>query len=170
MAPPGPGGATGTITATSVYTPDGGKAAFSDRLFTADETDEMAVLAKNARVLRLLHPKVVTSGSTESADDSSIRGLNATVRVTGEASGIGSRGGDVTTTGSGATALHAHYAGSVTMAGGGSTSAGRSCAPSSSATTPAPSCETSPWPPPPAMVRPSRPTGATARSRCTADG
>ncbi|WP_427925071.1 hypothetical protein [Streptomyces sp. cg40] len=115
---PGPGGGSGTITSTSAFTLDGGRAAFSDRLFTADDTNETAVLVKNAGALRLLRPTVVTGGNTESADDSSFYGLNAAVRATGTGSSIGIRGGGITTTGSGANALHADYDGSITMTGG----------------------------------------------------
>ncbi|MEU9456635.1 hypothetical protein [Streptomyces sp. NPDC048277] len=115
---PGPGGGTGTITGTAAYTLDGGTRTLSDALFTATDDNETAVLVKNAGTLRLRRPTVVTSGNTESADDSSFYGLNAAVRVTGAGSAIGVRGGSITTTGSGANALHADYDGSVTMSGG----------------------------------------------------
>ncbi|MFJ3804384.1 hypothetical protein ACIPSJ_49975 [Streptomyces sp. NPDC090088] len=115
---PGPGGGTGTITGTSAYTLDGGTQTLSDTLFTVTDDNETAVLVKNAGTLRLQRPTVVTSGNTESADDSSFYGLNAAVRATGAGSGIGVRGGSITTTGSGANALYADYDGSVTMNGG----------------------------------------------------
>ncbi|MET9382236.1 hypothetical protein ABZY09_14445 [Streptomyces sp. NPDC002928] len=115
---PGPGGGNGTITGTSAYTLDGGTQAFADRLFTADDTNETAVLVSNGGTLSLLRPTVVTSGNTESADDSSFYGLNAAVRATETGSGISIRGGSITTTGSGANALHAEYNGSITMTGG----------------------------------------------------
>ncbi|MFJ5306892.1 hypothetical protein [Streptomyces sp. NPDC088350] len=115
---PGPGGGTGTITGTSAYTLDGGTRTFSDTLFSADNDNETAVLVKNAGILQLRRPTVVTSGNTESADDSSFYGLNAAVRSTDAGSDIDIRGGSITTTGSGANGLHADYDGSITMNGG----------------------------------------------------